>query len=211
MANLQGPGGFTPVRHMTGAPYASYSVPYIHRSNDASIIQIGDVVELEANPTTGLVAEIVGGLDTEGMLTCKRGANGTGSVLAIGVCVGFMASTTQGPLPTQEAPASTSRIILVETAPDVVFECREDGVTTSLIATDMGLNISYSTTAGNTTTKRSGMEVISTARATTSTLPFRLLGLTKRPGNSFATSPDKARFDVLWNANFWIASVGTVT
>lgn len=201
MANPTGPGGFQPLRLWSGAPYNSAAQPCFHVSGDGSIIQIGDIVVTDG--TSGLVGVQSGGMDVEGMLGVKRAAASTTGLNIVGVCVGFVADGTI--LPLKEAVASVNRIILVEVNPHVVYEAREDGVTTSLVAGDIGLNVAYSTTAGNTTTKRSGMEIISatTAPATTNTLPLRLLGLVKRPGNSFATSPDKARFEVMFNTNFF--------
>ncbi len=200
MANPTGPGGFQPLRLFSGAAYNSAAMPMLHVSGDGSIVQIGDIVVTDG--TAGLVGVQVSGLDVEGMLGCKRASASTTGLNILGVCVGFLANAV---LPFQESIASTNRVILVETNPHVIYEAREDGVTTCLVAGDMGLNVAYSTTAGDTTTKRSGMEIISatTAPAVTATLPIRVLGLVKRPGNSYATSPDKARFEVMLNTNFY--------
>ena len=198
MANMS---GFTPVRHNTGSPYNGQVVAFPHLVGDGSIVQIGDLV-IHATTSGGTVGLNVSGMDIEGMMGCARAAASTTGLNLIGVCVGFLADQI---LPLREAIASTVRMILVETSPDVIYEGREDGVTTSLVATQLGLNVAYSTTAGDTTTKRSGMEIISatTAPATTSTLPLRLIGLTKRPGNSFVTSPAKAQFDVMLNTSLY--------
>ena len=198
MANMS---GFTPVRHNTGAPYAQHVIAYPKLAADTSIIQIGDLI-VHLTTAGGTVGVQISGMDIEGLMGVSRAAASTTGLNILGVCVGFIADQT---LPLREAVASVGRMILVETSPDVVYEGREDGVTTSLVATQLGLNVAYSTTAGNTTTKRSGMEIISatTAPATTNTLPLRLIGLTKRPGNSFATSPLKAQFDVMLNTSLY--------
>ncbi len=200
MANPTGPGGFQPLRLFSGATYNSAATPMFHVSGDGSIIQIGDIVI--ADGTAGLVGVNASGLDVEGMLGVKRAAASTTGLNIVGVCVGFLPNAVMS---FQESIANVNRVILVETNPHVIYEGREDGVTTSLVAADMGLNVAYSTTAGDTVTKRSGMEIISatTAPAVTATLPLRVLGLVKRPGNSFATSPDKARFEVMLNTNFY--------
>ncbi len=200
MANPTGPGGFQPLRHNTGSPYNGQSTPCFHVSGDGSIIQIGDIVVSDG--TAGLVGVNVSGMDVEGILGVKRASASTTGLNIVGVCVGFLANAV---LPAQEAIASQNRVVLIETDMSVIYECREDGVTTALVAGDMGLNVAYSTTAGDTVTKRSGMEIISatTAPAVTATLPIQVLGLVKRPGNSFATSPDKARFEVRFNTNFF--------
>jgi len=198
MANMS---GFTPVRHNTGAPYNQHIVLFPHLVGDASIIQIGDLV-IHGTTSAGTVGIQISGYDVEGMMGVARAAASTTGLNLVGVCVGFVANNI---IPTREAIASEARLVLVETAPDVVYEGREDGVTTALVATQLGLNVAYSTTAGDTTTKRSGMEIISatTAPATTSTLPLRLIGLTKRPGNVFATAPSKAQFDVMLNTSLY--------
>jgi len=86
-----------------------------------------------------------------------------------------------------------------------VYEIQEDADTTPLAAADIGLNISFTTTAGNTATGVSAMELDSSAKAVTATLPLRILGLVQRPDNSFNTlgsTLDPAKFEVMFNTYF---------
>ena len=200
--NINAPKGFIPVRYLNGPSYNGQHNLVLIPSADATAVFIGDVVKVSG--TSGTAGTIVNGMDTEGMITCIRVATGATGQDIFGVVVGFLPDPTQ--LQLKYRLASTNRIAMVVPVHQVVFEVEEDAVTTPLAAVDVGLNISFSTTAGSTATGVSGMEIISAAKATTATLPCKILGLVKRPDNSFNTAgaaQDKAKFEVIFNTFFY--------
>lgn len=208
MPNIDAPSGFKPVRYLDGSPYNGAHMQCAMLAADATATYIGDVVKIGA--ASGVAGVYINGQDTEGMPTCVRATSGTAGQDILGVVVGFLPDPTQ--LTLKYRVASTNRIALVVPAQFVVFEVQEDADTTPLAAADMNLNISFTLTAGSTTTGVSGMELDSSAKATTVTLPCRLLGLAKRPDNAFNTggsNTDQAKFEVVFNTyNFAPNTVG---
>lgn len=202
MANVNRPQGFRPLRHIDGSPYNGQYTPYLIASGDATAVYIGDVVVIAGS--AGTVGQVVGGMDVEGIATVIRAAAGTTGQNIAGVVAGFLPDPTN--LNLKYRVASTNRIAYVVTDPTVVYECQEDADTTPLAAVDIGLNVAFSLTAGSTTTGNSGMELDSSTKATTITLPFKLLGLVKRIDNNFNTggsATDKAKFEVLLNTQIF--------
>lgn len=200
MANTNRPRGLVPVQMLGGAPWSGkvnmYLVP------DTAALYTGDIVKHAGS--SGAAGAVVFGQDVEGMPTIARCADGTGTTdTPLGVVVGFL------PLqPLQDvnykAADGVDRIALVCDDPTVVFEVQEDATTTPIVAASVGLNVMFSTTAGSTTTGLSGMEIISTQVASTTTHPLRILGLSKRVDNNFNTggaSTDKAKFLVVFNSH----------
>jgi hypothetical protein len=198
MANTNAPKGFVPVRMLDGTPFNGAHTQMVVLAADNTAIFVGDPVKL--GPASGVAGVFVNGQDTEGMPACIRVATGATGQDIVGVVVGFLPD--QNNLTTKHRLASTNRIALVAPAQGVIYEVQEDAVTTPLAAADMNLNISFSTTAGNTTTGVSGIELISAAKAVTVGLPCRLIGLVKRPDNAFNTAgaaTDRAKFEVEFN------------
>jgi hypothetical protein len=204
MANVSRPRGFVPVRHTNGSAWNGQTQDFLLDSGDATAVYVGDPVKIAG--AAGVAAQIVAGQDVEGMATIARCASGAAEQLLVGVVVGFSVDPTN--LMTAYRVASTSRIAHVVVDPTVVYEVQEDGVTSNLAAADVGLNISFSTTAGSTTTGVSGIQLISNAKATTVTLPCKILGLAKRPDNAFGlASSDKAKIEVTFNTGAWAPNV----
>ncbi len=204
MANVSRIRGFRPVRQLTGAPYNGQGTPMLCiGANESTALFIGDVVVYGG--TAGAAGAIVSGMDVEGMASVLHStATTTGNGVA-GVIVGFIQDQT---LPKKYNPASTDRVVLVETAWDVVYEVQEDGVGNNLAATAIGANIAMVTGAGSTVTGASAYAIDSSDTATTLTYPLRLLGLVKRPDNALGlASTDLAKFEVVFN-NGAAASVG---
>lgn len=196
MANIDAPKGFVPVRHLSGAPYNGQFEMFLIDSGDATAVFVGDLVKVAGS--AGVAGQVVAGMDVEGMPTAILSATSTTGQDLLGAVRGFLPDPTD--LTKKHRAASTSRVAMVVTDPTVVYEVQEDGVTSNLAAADVGLNISFSTTAGNATTGVSKMAIISNAKATTNTLPVRIIGLSKRVGNAFGlASTDKAKFDVILN------------
>lgn len=207
MANVSRPRGFIPVRHTNGSPWNGVATPYLIPSGDAVAVYIGDPVK--QGGTSGGVGTTTAGMDTEGMSTCSRDESGTTGQDFVGVVVGFMPDPTN--LALKHRAASTARIAMVCTDPSVIYEVQEDADTTPIASTSVGLNCSIITTAGSTTTGVSAMVLDSSAVATTSTLPVKIIGLVKRPDNALSGgTTDKAKFEVFFNTGWYNSnSVGT--
>lgn len=202
MANTDRPRGLVPVQNSNGSPWNGKTNMYL--VPDTAALYVGDVVKLAGS--SGAAGSYVYGQDVEGMPTAARCTDGTGTTdTPIGVVVGFL------PLqPVQDvnykAADGVDRIALVCDDENVIFEVQEDAVTTPLVATSVGLNAMFSTTAGSTLTGVSGMELISTSAAATTTHPLRILGLSKRVDNAFNTGgadTDQAKFLVKFNVHVY--------
>ena len=76
--------------------------------------------------------------------------------------------------------------MLVADAPDLVYEVEAvtgaNAVYTYLSA-DVGLNAGHSTVSGNTATGNSGAALDMSTKATTATLPWKIVGAVIRPDN----------------------------
>lgn len=204
MANIDAPKGFVPIRHLNGSPWNGQTRVFLIPSTDATAVFVGDLVKIAGS--AGTAGTVVNGLDCEGMQTCALATAGTTGQDLIGAVVGFLPDPTA--LQNKYRLASTNRIALVVADYDVVYEAQEDAVSSNLAAADIGLNIPYSTTAGNTTTGVSKMALVSASKATTATLPLKLLGLVKRPDNAFGlASTDKAKFEVMLNTSVYAPNV----
>lgn len=207
MPNVDAPAGFRPVRRMSGLPLGGFFKAYIP-SSDGTAVFIGDLVKFDGS--SGAAGLVVQGEDLEGVPSVVRAAItdfdalGTDNQAAIaGVVVGFKPNPDTS-LMYKHRPASTNAIVYIcPIDQDVVFEIQEDADTTPLAAADIGLNVAMvQTQAGSAVTGLSGMELDSSSKATTNTLPVKLLGLSKRVGNAFNTAgsgSDQAKFEVQFN------------
>jgi hypothetical protein len=137
-------------------------------------------------------------MDMEGVPTIAREVASTTGANTLGVVVGFLPDPTA--LQTKHRAASTNRVALVVTDPSVVYEVQEDGDGGVIAQASIGNNAGVVTTAGSAVTGRSAMELDSSSTATTSTLPLKVLGLVKRPGNTLgAASTGGTKYEVLLN------------
>lgn len=204
MANVSRIRGFRPIRHLTGAPYNGQGQAMLCiGANESTALFIGDVVVYGG--TAGAAGSVVSGMDVEGMATILHSTVTTTGNGVAGVIVGFAQNAT---LPTKHNPASTDRVVFVETAWDVVYEVQEDGVGNNIAVTAIGANIAIISGAGSTVTGASAYALDSSDTATTLTYPLRLLGLVKRPDNALGlASTDLGKFEVVFN-NGAATSVG---
>lgn len=209
MANVMAPKGFVPVRHLNGSPWNGATVDMLCLAADGTAIFVGDAVQLEG--TSGPAGLIVAGQDCEGMMSIEVATPGTAGQDIVGVVVGF--SPDPNNLMLKHRAASTNRIAHVCVDPTVVYEIQEDADTTPLTATEIGLVMTFTTTAGNTTTGVSKMALDSSEQSNTATFPLKLLGLSKKVGNAFNTAgagSDAATFDVVFNTGWFMPNVAGV-
>lgn len=207
MANVNRPRGLVPVRYLNGTPYTGKVNMYL--VTDTNAMYTGDIVKHSG--TAGAAGAVVYGQDVEGMPVIARCTDGTGTTdTPLGVVVGFLPLQPLADVNYKAADA-VDRIALVVDDPNVVFEVQEDATTTPIAAASIGLNVMFSTTAGSTVTGLSGMEIISTLVAATTTHPLRILGLSKRVDNNLntgGTGTDKAKFDVVFNQHVFKGVAG---
>jgi hypothetical protein len=205
-SNVAAPKGFVPVRHTDGSPWNGQTEAFLVDSGDNTAIFIGDPVKLAGS--SGVAGQVVAGQNVEGMMTVQVDTSGTSGQSFVGVVVGFSPDPTN--LMQKHRAASTSRIAYVVTDLTVVYEIQEDADTTPIPGTAIGLNATYTTTSGNTTTGVSKNALDSSAVNTTNTFPLKLIGLSRRVGNSLNTAGsllDFATFDVIWNTGLRMQNV----
>lgn len=176
MASVSRINGFRPVKFITGAPYTGAANLYFIPSTDSTAVAVGDLVKLAGNARS-----------PSGVPTVAR-AGATDAVIGvvtqiIFTGVGDVANVP--PVTSLDAPvyraASTDRYVLVSDDPTIVYEAQCTG---TLATADIGLNASPDVTAGSTTTGASGMSIDLATKATTATLPLKLVGFPSRPDNN---------------------------
>lgn len=179
MASVSRINGFRPVKHINGSPYNGQTNVYFVPSSNSDVIMVGDVVKLAGDARS-----------PTGVPTVARHAGGA-TEAAVGVVVGILFSGVGDvqnvpPVNDLNTPvyrrASTDRYLLVADAPDLIFEAQTSGAT--LATADIGLNAGVSASAGSTTSGSSGMTIDLSAKATTATLPLKLIGFPYRPDNN---------------------------
>lgn len=170
MANENVAFGLKPVRMADGSPYNGAVDTYYLPSSIATAAYVGDPVKLGGSADAGGIASIA---------LCAAGDTITG------VIVGFTdaASMTAG-----YGAASTVRYPLVAHGQDILFEIQEDSVGGALAAVDVGLNADIIVAAGSSYSKRSGVMLDTSTKATTATLALRIEGLAQRPGNDIGNN-----------------------
>jgi hypothetical protein len=179
MASVSRISGLRPVKHVSGGSYTGQANVYFVPAANADVIMVGDVVKLAGDSRS-----------PTGVPTVARHAGGA-TEAAVGVVVGILFS---GVGDTQNVPpvtdlntpvyrrASTDRYLLVADDPGLIFEAQTMGAT--LAAVDVGLNAEVDVTAGNTASGASGMAVDLSTKATTATLPLKVVGFPYRPDNN---------------------------
>lgn len=185
MANVDIPKGLVPVSMLDGSPYSASVRIFSTASGDSTAIFVGDPVKLSGTSST------VDGLE---YIDVDQAA--TGDVIA-GVVVGVVADTRDSLV---YRAASTTRLVMVETGRDVLFELQEVSGGTALTATAMGLNANFVVGSGSTTTGFSGVELDNSTEATTNTLDLQIVGLSPRPDNAIG---EHAKWLVRLNRSQW--------
>lgn len=185
--NADRKNGFVPVGSIVGANWSD-AIETFTLDGGHSAMYIGDVVKMTADGYLDIFAA------------------GDSAVTAIGVVVGVEVNRKLDALTEHPGymPANVAGKVYVVTDPNVIFEAQEDGVGGSLALADVGLNVEIINGTGSTSTGLSGMEIDSSTKATTATLPFRLLKLVNRPDNELgSTATPEARWLVKFNEHFY--------
>jgi hypothetical protein len=176
MANVNGPNGFTPVRHLTGGIIRMEEMPIAKET--AAAIFSGDMVELLS---TGYI----------------KVGTATSAGAACGVFAGCKYTTPSGEIvynkywPAAQATLGDADAVgYVYADPQIVFQAQTEA--TGAFA-DNGALLDVEATAGSTTTGRSAQEINENA---SSIDQFRQLGLYKVAGNAWGTN---ARIEVVFH------------
>jgi len=177
MANANRPSGFTPVGYLNGSPWNGQARTYSIAASYNTALYIGDPVISSGTADANGVAGVA--------LAAATGAI-RGVIVGLGTAEGGKFNPDN--LNRIYRPASDPAVwyAAVVDDPNVIFEIQEKSNTTQLAATEVGLNQVPILAAGNGYV--SGWLLASTTDATantTNTLPLRLLGLARRPGNAF--------------------------
>lgn len=170
MANTNVASGLKPVKMADGSPFnGATNLAYVP-SSDATALYIGDPVKL------------AGSADAAGVPSVTRAAAGE---TISGVVVGFQDATA---MTAGYRAASTASYVLLARGQDILFEVQDDGVGGALAAADIGLNADLVIAAGSSYTKKSGVMLDTSTKATTATLQVRIRELAQRPDNEMGTN-----------------------
>ena len=166
MANIDRPHGAIPLYRMGGG---NISVSYYDLGASNAIIGIGDFMERE---TTGVIDR----------------AEATDKQI-VGVSAESAGASSGGGI-----DSALSDQIAVYASPDIIYVMQGDGVTDTIAAADLGLNIDF--VVANAVNGISQMELDSDSEADTATLPLNLIRLYRHPNNAFGAN---GRFEVKLN------------
>ena len=179
MSSVSRINGFRPVKTSVG-PYTGQANVYFVPASDGTTIMVGDAVKLAGDARAATGAPTV--------TRCAA------TDPAIGIVVGILFTgvgdvTNVPPVSNLNTPvyrvASTDRYLLVADDPSLIYEVQYAGtsVAAATITANVGQNGQFTTTAGNTTSGSSGMQLDSAGLATTATLPLKIVGFPNRPDN----------------------------
>lgn len=182
MANVSRVNGFRPVKYLNGAPWNGQANLYFIPSGDATATFIGDLVTLDSSGDPS-----GSGGNGYGVRSVVQGV-AAGAV--VGAIVGFAIDPTNLNTPQYRA-ASTGRYVYVADDPNLLFEAQEDAVGGALALADIGLNVDFVVGSGSTTTGTSGMQIDTSTKATTATLPLKLVEFSRRQDNEVGSANAK--------------------
>ncbi|HET8685080.1 MAG TPA: hypothetical protein VFM18_00280 [Methanosarcina sp.] len=171
MSNVSRIRGLRPVRHLNGSPWNGQVETFAFLSGDATAAYTGDTVKLSGTASATGIASIT--------------STTADADLPVGVLVGNIPDYSNLNQPAGYRAASTARTAFVVVDPTVVYEIQADSATA---ITDIGLNVGLNYTAGSTTTGLSGYTAKMSTKATTSTLPLKIIGVLQRPDQDMADS-----------------------
>lgn len=210
MANTSKINGFRPVKHVTGAPYNGQANIYGVASGDSTALFVGDVVKLAADGNAAGIQYVT---------AHAAGVAGTGQP-ALGVVVGVI-NTKLDPVDGRMSagsisldtpvyrPGSVEQYVLVADAPDLIYEVEATaaGSAYSFAVADIGQNANIFAGSGSTTTGNSAHSLNMSDKGTAATLPFKILGVSKKIDNEVTGNYTKVLVQI---NNHQFKSVGTV-
>lgn len=168
MANTNTPFGFKPIREAGAGSHSGGLNMYYHAAADGTALYVGDPVIKSGSSDGAGVASVV---------------RATAGGAITGIVMGFVPNGTTDTA--GYGAASTAYYLLVADDPDLIFEIQEDGVGGQLAAADIGLNADFIVAAGNAYSLKSGVMLDTSTKATTATLPLKIISLSERVGTEF--------------------------
>lgn len=175
MANANVATGFKPVREAGSGVHNGGLNQYFHAAADGTALYIGDpVIKSSTADPSGAYPSVI---------------RATAGAAITGVVCGFMPDGVVDVA--GYGAASTAYYVLVDDDPDTLFEIQEDAVGGALAITDVGLNADFIVAAGSASTKRSGVMLDTSTKATTAGLPLKIIGVTPRPNNDVGVANSK--------------------
>lgn len=176
--------GYKVVGDRFGGPYTGQ----VHRvfSTGDNLFK-GDLVKWASDPVT----------DGDGVYMEVDRMTAT-TELCVGVVVGWDANPDA--LSNLYHAASSDYGVHIVYIQDCMLECQDDAAT--MVATDVGLNIDSTFTAGDVNTGQSGMELSGTSAATTAGLQFKIQQKAARANNTIGEA--NCSFIVSINQSGWI-------
>lgn len=174
MANANAPRGLTPVRYLSGAPYAGPGNLYYIAAATNQALYIGDPVKAtgtsDANGVPGITIGVAGA---------------TNYILgSFGGAVPFNGIPVLQSDPVYH-PAAASQYVYVHDDPNLLFMVQEDSVGGAMSVDSSSANVDLVAGAGSTVTGFSGwMLDSSTPPGTGNTLQMRILQALQGPGNT---------------------------
>lgn len=210
MANTSKINGFRPVKHVTGAPYNGQANIYGVASGDSTALFVGDVVKLAADGNAAGIQYVT---------AHAAGVAGTGQP-ALGVVVGII-NTKLDPVEGRMSagsisldtpvyrPGSVEQYVLVADSPDLIYEVEATaaGSAYSFAVADIGQNANIFAGSGSTSTGNSAHSLNMSDKGTTATLPFKIVGVSKKIDNEVTGNYTKVLVQI---NNHQYKSVGTV-
>ena len=197
MATTAAAQGFRPVAYLGGRPYSGATREYRILSGYATRIGEGDVVRVGGSSDT----------TAEGYLMKETGT--TSLTKPIGVfrgCSYTDPNTGQKVFKNQYPGSITASdiIAIVADDPDLIFEAQADSAVTQA---EFALNSALVQGAGTSTLTGMSSQGVNGTAATTSTLPFRIVGFVNRPGSTVGDTYTDVH--VCWNAGIHALRVAT--
>lgn len=191
MPNVSRIVGLRPIKHLSGAAWNGATESFAFLTGDATAAYVGDLVKIGGSADAGGVPQAT-----------RSTANGDAH---LGVVTGFVPDYSNLNAPAAFRAASTARYAQVVVDPTVVYEIQADAATA---ITDVGLNVGVTYTAGSATTGLSGLVANMASKATTATLPLKIVGVRQSPDQDMA---DSANWKLLVTLNTNVfGSAGTV-
>lgn len=191
MPNVSRVAGLRPVKTMNG-PFSGALETFSVLASDSTALFVGDVVKS------------AGTADADGVQAVTRVTANTD--LPTGVIVGMVPDYSNLNSPASLRAASTARRLLLNVEPHTVYEVQANAATALV---DIGLNVGLTFTAGSSTTGLSGMQADMSTKATTATLPLKIVGVLQRPDADMADSANWKLLVTLNTANFAGNTAGT--
>ena len=171
MANVSRIMGLRPVRHLSGSAWTGQTETLAFLAADATAAYVGDLVKFSGTASATGVASIT--------------SSTADADLHTGILVGMVPDYSNLNNPSAYRVASTARTAMVIVDPTVVYEIQADAATA---ITDVGLNVGLNYTAGSSTTGLSAFTAKMSTKATTSTLPLKIIGVRQSPDQDMSDS-----------------------